>query len=205
MHKIGIMIIVLLMVSLSAMAGVSINWTVGYGMYPYGAPDVTSVTPGTGVAAVNAVLWQLVWCGANGVIDIVDPSNSGSGYVSVDDQVLTFRVTPAGGDGVVFDEWLYASIGGSPTPYWNSTFTAGNYYARVFQDDTPGVGDWYYDSATITATDLAQVAPPQALEINTSPGSGGNALNIQAVPEPMTIALFGLGFLSVIIRKFRRS
>jgi hypothetical protein len=55
-----------------AQAGVNVQYYVGYGLYPFGAADVTSGTPGTGLLAANgtgSAIIQLVYAGLDGIPD----------------------------------------------------------------------------------------------------------------------------------------
>ena len=138
-----------------AFAGVSILYYVGYGLYPYGATDVTNTTPGTGLLANNGsgrALVQLIYAGPNYQIDPVDPYNPLAGYISGDDVVWQSTIIEAGANGT--DEWGFSNI---PLAYTNLAWaTAGFVYVRVFQDGTPQNGDTFYDS-TLEAMDTTAV------------------------------------------------
>ena len=196
----------------AAHAGLLINWYGDWGFYPNGAASLTTVTVGTGVAAVNNVLWELVWTGPNGVANLPDPSNSGAGYAGGDDVVYDFRVITAGGS-AGFDEWLYRSP--YPQAYSNATYSlagSSNFYSRVFQDTSPAVGEHYYDSTNLylVAANKDVTEPttiPQSYDVNQDSVTRGDALylTITAIPEPTTIALGLVGLGALLVRRFRRS
>lgn len=203
MRLLKITLAVFLMAATFAHGAININWSVGYGVYPEGAADVTAVAPGTGVAAGNDVLWQLILA-PSGTISIVDPFNPLDGFVGGDNEVLQTRVIPAGGDSV-FDEWLYNS-GTSITPYTNSdaTLIGQTVFQRVFNVDSPSVGDWYFDGELETLVDRTNPAlPPQ--EIFLGSFDEGVALNQQVIPEPSTLGLILVGMVGMMYRRYRMS
>ena len=147
-------------------------------MYPHGAPDKNSTDSGTGVAASQSVLWQLVTAGANGTPDVVNPSNIGGGYVGnaagQDDHVIFSRTTPAGGGGTPsVDEWLGGSVPKDEDP---AVYLGQTLFIRVFQSAAPVAGEWYFNSTqTIVAQDIDLTVPtrsPQILQGNTTLGTG---------------------------------
>ena len=186
-----------------AHAGVNINWYVTYGVYPNGG-NITDATPGSGLLAVNGsgtTILQLIWCGANGIIDPVDPNNSANGYVGGDDQVWEPRTATMGGNA---DEWVVA--GTTPNPYTNPTYTAGLVYARVFFDATPAPGEYYYNTGTLVVQNVStEPAFTQPLYIGDSAGNFGVALDTVIVPEPSAVMLAGLGALVLAIRRRRQA
>lgn len=190
-------------------AGLSVRWYVGYGMYPHGAADITSGTPGTGVAAVNSVIWQLVYAGSDNIANAVNLANSGTGWNGGDDIVLASRTTPAGGD-ASFDEWLFNANPGSLSPTENASYTSGFVFVRVFQSAAPAGGEWYYNSPTLALQNIDLTDPSRvAQNLDANPLSGdaqGNALNqqIAVVPEPSTIMFAALGLGLVAIRRVRK-
>ena len=192
------------MVAGSASAGVNVNWYVTYGVYPNGSPDVVSGTPGSGLLGSNgtgSTILQLVYAGLDGIIDAVDPNNAGNGYAGGDDVVWETRVAV---DGANYDEWVVA--GTTPNPFTDPTFTAGFVYARVFQDQTPIAGEYYYDTATVAINNLAtDPAFAQSLYIGDSAGGFGVELDTQIVPEPSAVILAGLGALMLAVRRRRQA
>lgn len=211
MNKILALSMAAIMCASASMAGTSVSWYFGWGMYPNGAGDLSSQTAGSGVAGSSSVLWQLVWAGADNSIDIVDPNNSANGYVSDNDVVLESRVTTAGGGTIgsdYFDEWLFCPPNTLPLAKFESSTYYNMVYIRVFQDTNPAVNEWYYDSGLITAAnvDILSLHNTDTLDGNTNSGaSQGDALNVQIVPEPSSMALLALGLGVVALRrKFRK-
>ena len=131
-----------------ARAGVCVLYHVGYGLYPYGAADVTSTAPGSGLLANNGsgrALVQLLYAGPDHIVNPVDLGNSLAGYVSGDDQVWQTTVIESGMNDT--DEWGFSNI---PLAYTNLAWaTAGFAFVRVFQDETPGNGDAFYESSLL--------------------------------------------------------
>jgi hypothetical protein len=160
-----------------ARAGVSLLYYVGYGLYPYGATDVTTTAPSTGLLANNGsgrALVQLIYAGADNRIgdgtNTFDLANAANGYVFGDDVVWQSTVIAAGTNDT--DEWGFSNI---PLAYTNSAWsTAGFVFIRVFQDDTPQYGDAFYDTPALamnTASTMDGVLG-QALTIDAGPTSG---------------------------------
>jgi len=200
----------------SSYAGTSVEWRFFWGVYQHGQVDLSAGDTGTGIAASQDVLWQLVFTGTDNTPDAVNPFNSGSGYVGDDDQVVFTRVTPAGGGATVttgsglnsadglFTEWLNAP--GTVISESATTFSGGSFYIRAFQDATPAVGEWYYDSPTTVAQNIALTDPlrtAQLVEGNPNFGTSGDAPNVQIVPEPSTVALILVGLGMVGYRRLR--
>ena len=88
----------------------------------------------------------------------------------------------------------------------------GYFYARIFQDDTIDAADWFYNGAIVSASNLDPSKQPpdtaQAYDINRD-GVNGDAIDdstygMQVVPEPATMALFGLGLAVLGLRKRRK-
>ena len=196
LNKIIIMLVVAA-APLMSKAGLNVQWTIGYGVYPFGAPDPTAFDSGSGLLANNgsgSTILQLLFT-PSGVVGAVDPF--AVGYVSGDNSVLaTINVT----DGVAgYDEWVY---NGTVPQYVNPTFTAGYFFMRVFQDATPEVGEYYFDSATLAALDVgSDISVAQQLYLEPDPSNSGVALNLEIVPEPSVLAFLGLGGLALAARR----
>ena len=132
-----------------ALAGVSLLYHIGYGLYPYGAADVATTAPGTGLLANNGsgrALVQLIYAGPDWQVgdgtNTFDLANAANGYVAGDDVVWQSTVIAAGTDDT--DEWGFSNL---PLAYTNLVWaTAGFVYVRVFQDDTPQNGEAFYTS-----------------------------------------------------------
>ena len=128
-----------------ALAGVSLLYYVGYGLYPHSAIDTASTAPGTGLLANNGsgrALVQLIYAGPDYQINPIDLDNDSAGHVSGDDVVWQSTVIEMGTNEA--DEWGFSNI---PLAYTNPAWaTAGFVYVRVFQDDTPQNGEAFYDT-----------------------------------------------------------
>lgn len=210
MKKIFVYVLIAMITGI-ANAGTSVDWYFQWGMYPHGG-DVTSLDPSTGVAGSQSVLWQLVYAGSDNLIGdgtyLVDAGNAANGYVYGDDEIVFSRTTPAGGNSV-FDGTLYSDAAFRTASETETTYS-GLFYIRVFGDTTPTVGEWYYNSPTLSAVSVDLTDPsrsPQLFDGNTNGGVQGNDLNasIVAVPEPSSMALLALGLGVVALRrKFRK-
>jgi hypothetical protein len=108
------------------------------------------------------------------------------GGVSGDDLSWTsYTIT----EGVNSSEWADFSA-----PTYNTTYSSGYVYARIFQDSIIDDGDWYYYSTPLLLQDSTA---PQTIQMNTDLVNG-NAIDFgsnvaQVVPEPATFLLFGMG------------
>jgi len=185
---------------LAASAGINVTWSIGYGVYPNGAADLTASSPGSGfLAGGGSSLMQLIWTPSS---SIGSASIAGVDFASGDNVVLDSITITEGVGG--YDEWGYNfSV---PSPYINATFSAGDVFMRVFADATPNAGDFYFDSALLTLEDRGSdpVADTQLLYLETGSASypsQGIALNQVVVPEPSVIAFLGLGGLALAARR----
>ena len=212
MKKILLALAVLAVAAATSFAGVGINWYAEYGVYDHNAVDLSGAT---GAIGDNyAVTWQLIYAGVNNLADAPGTSLGVAGiaddYVTGDDVVWGSRVVPVGGgaagDGSSFNEWLLDTGVPGTTVYENLAWnTAGYVYQRIFENPVQA-NAWYFQ------TDL--------VALNTSYTGGGQTPNdfiadggvgIQPdqqvpsapIPEPATMALLGLGALTMAIRRRR--
>lgn len=96
----------------------------------------------------------------------------------------------------------------SPQPIVAVAGDVNNAYVfmRIFQDDTPDLNDLFYQSApTGPPLPAYDAAVPGTEFIHEATGPVGQATNGQVIPEPATLGLWGLGLLTIIVRrKIRR-
>ena len=215
-------------VAFSAQANLLLDVDAGEGFF-LGATD-----PGVGFLGVdtgNMALIQL-WYAADGTIDGGGAgANAGVGAATAvaggnDIWLMDWVFSEASGSAgdadfhsyAFFDTGSFPTPGGAPPTSYDdlgaNTVTAGGVvYGRIFQDEAPTAGDWYFVSDPLAANDLTPgLNPPQVLHLNIdSNGSLGDSLDqtaghsFQVVPEPGTIALFGLGILTLLGSRRKRS
>jgi hypothetical protein len=195
----------LLMAAAIASASVEMTWTTQYGAYTHDSPDVTGYDDQWALAGSYAVTWQLIYAGANNLIDPIDLGNPLGGWVSGDDAVWATRSIPQGGgsagDGTAWNEWL-VHVSGNAT-YVDTTWnTPGFVYQRVYED-APAPGSWYYESELVELdTSKGDGAPPQRFYIDELNSGFQPNLTIP-IPEPATMGLLGLGALVMALRRRR--
>ena len=181
--------------SISAMATISVEWGVDGTIYR--SDGVTPLPTGS--------ILQLIWS----VDALISTPPAGSNYlIPTDGEVLLKQITLASDgsfyDGsTTYDELDYDK---ADTNY----FVGGYVYTRVFDQlgsGTPTNDTWFGDGpASLTLVSGSQHVTPKPLPVYTDITGGESfTLNQQVViPEPTTMAIMGIGLLTLVSRRFRR-
>jgi len=131
------------------------------------------------------------------------------------DYLLFETTTPSNGG------WGSADLDGANV-YQNSlvnnqTIQNGYLYVYIFQDGTPNGNDYYarsaiygglsnHDGSPTPPDDAVNASPSSQRTILGTTASGGQGLQVQAVPEPATIGLFAFGLIPLALRRrFRKA
>jgi len=107
------------------------------------------------------------------------------------------------GDNVIWSQLVLTE--GSNTSEWSDfapqnytqAFVSGYVFARIFENSSINMGDWYYYTTPIELSNVVFPNAPQSIEMNTDLVNG-NAIDFgsnvaQVIPEPATALLFILG------------
>lgn len=189
---------VALALTCTASADISIRWSSSSGAYNHGTSWAAGPWPDfTG-------LRQLIWSSD-------DPSGHlANGFTPnyLDAGGTEYLLTTYSAGSEDYSQWLGFNAGlYSNTHVGGNDVTNGYVFSRIFQDPTPNVGDWYYQSPAI-GPDLTQYNPSDpgsVIDVDSTPGGAPIELDTQVVPEPATWAFLGLGALVVLLRRKTRA
>ena len=212
-----------------SMAGVRIDWYTGWGAFDHTAAE--NPTSGNNLLDGHSAIWQLIFAGADDTIDSIDDAANpvdpaawqANNYLRPggDDVLMGQRIIPLGGGdatgGLAYDNltsWDNTMFqAGGNAQYENLTWTeAGFVYQRVFEG-TPQHLSYFYETGllALTTTFVAGDGLPAQLFLVDGVGPDYDSVasgfsphqQVQAVPEPATMGLLGLGALVMAIRRRR--
>ena len=191
------MVVVLLCAcSFSALATISVNWfTVG----------TIYLNDGTTQLPVGSIA-QLIWSPDS----TISPYNDTDALVPDSTEVLLmqFTTTDVGGIWVGSQNYVEEDYGIGDT----NGFANGYVYARVFNylavDGSPTNDTWFAEGAVPLSGPVASQhvsgTPPDPTLADITGGSDFSLNDQVVVPEPMTMAIMGIGLLTLVSRRFRR-
>ncbi len=151
-------------------------------------------------------LVQLIWTSDNAYHPAVEGQLDAAGYLTSGDYIFYQGSCPANGG------WLGDLDG---TAIYDETDTGGTYipsgyvYARVFNTLTtsPTAGTWFVQSSLVPVVNEQTNTPADPLDrVDIAPTAGSGTMNqqVSAVPEPASVAMFGLGAVAVLFWRRRR-
>ena len=190
------MIMVVLLTAGMASANVYVGWNAVGGFF--WSNPVTGILAGGG-----STIAQLIW----------------SPDAAVSDANANTADYLTGGE-TLLNEWTLTEAGESEWAFWTTDIVvddgganpAGGYvYARIFQDSVVETDDYYYAGPVIAAQNLDPNGEPKPQAQDYAMNIGGvsgdeidGQYSAQVVPEPATLALFGIGALIVGLRRKSR-
>lgn len=194
---VAVVVAVALVMSVATQADVNMLLLNSWGIHAFGqGPGGTYIPAGT--------LIQLIWSPDNAVSPLAALLPN---MLDSSEKLLysTFGPEVGGWGGGVTDldgANIYLDSG------FGTNLANGYIYARIFDVAAPWSGDHYFDSGLADALEWTNV-PPGTTSLDVAPGGAtdpGWAVNqtIAAIPEPMSMALFGVGLVSIAILRLRR-
>ena len=186
----------------SAVADIHLSWSGCMGFYFPDEPEQGILPRGGSTFA------QLIYS-PDRFADPVNLANADNGFVSGDDQVLD-QIELRNPDNT--DEWAWFNGGCLHLPSLK-----GYVYGRIFQDDVPEIGDWYFEGHVQELQDSGWPPTPRSYELNDhlhgpvlgdplnrriGEGAGGSSpLDVSPVPEPGSAALLLAGALAMAAKR----
>ena len=165
-----------------------------------GAWDATSAS-GAGLA--DGSVYQLIWS-ADNIMDLVGSDGSATGG----DMVLATggTVHDFGFGGFIRGHGADPFVFGDAGAVDNAALVAGYVYLRVFDAQAGGiaVGTDYWQGGMIGGSLTDSPGTPDAYDKTDPTGGAFVAMDMVVVPEPATMALFGLGLAVLGLRKRRK-
>ena len=174
---------VLLSSVISSDAFITINWTNGGQLQD---------TSGAGLADGSVI--QLIWS-ADALMDLVASDGSATG----DDVILL----SAGTVSTFSSGWI---IGHQSDTFDFASIADGYVYVRVFdaQAGAIGIGTDYLEGGMIGGPLTDSPGSPSSYDLTDVTGGTASQMDMVVVPEPATMALFGLGLAVLGLRKRRK-
>jgi hypothetical protein len=227
MKKISILVSLMLAFATSSFAEVAtgtIQWLSAVGVYQHD-PSSTSFDTFDDDAILNNydVLWQLILSPATTAEEAVihAPDFSASNYLSGGDTLVVDNsgkeAVRLGGLSYFLDEFaadasLYTGIDDLDKVSIKCDLTVGQayyMYQRVYQlekgETVPSESTWYWDSGMKEVKFDGKVNSVSfAVELDQSGNIDEDNMispNLQAIPEPATMSLLGLGALAMVLRR----
>lgn len=179
-----------------AYGNINVAWQGSSGFFANGS---AGNYPADGINNFNggSTLAQLIWSAD----DVANDAVATGDFTSGNDILLsTYTVVGPPADNFAY---FVAPVAVYLDATFGQALANGWVYARIFQDTTPEVNDFYYTSRLLDATAYTGNEAPQLVELNTDIVNG-NELDQQIVPEPSILAFLGMGGLLMVIRRNRK-
>ncbi|MFH1184546.1 MAG: PEP-CTERM sorting domain-containing protein [Chloroflexota bacterium] len=153
-------------------------------------------------------LVQLIWSADAAYHPAIANQLDSAGYLTSGDYILFQGGSPTalawGGDLDGTVNYNSSQVGGAPLP-------SGWVYARVFDTNaSPQINTWFYQTPLIQVVNQATNVPaplPDIVDVAPGGGSGpggGSVMDMQVIPEPASLAIFGFGLVSMVMWRLRK-
>lgn len=187
----------------------------GYSFVFNAAPGTTSGTSADNGGASGPSGGLSLWGPGNGSINGLKTSPDGGAFYAADGAygVAPLTQTVSGltvGQGYVLNFYWggaqQSSYDGVNTEQWQVNFGSETKFTEVLTNSSHGFTGWKYVTMSFTATSTSQLL--SFLAIGTPSGVPPfvllDGVTMQAVPEPSTFALLGLGVFGIVGAQLRR-